>query len=356
MILLLVIAPIITVSAATFYTEQTTPEGHPPVTFFEMKTVDPPLAKPYVRLRFGFDEKEPFSDGMYSLEYIVLNNQKIFFGETMEYHPFIRGHVLSWLNLSYPADVKIGYSMNFDDLHKLPPSINGKWYLQEIKLNNKKYDIVQNNGYPSALYELEHGDLQRLPLISLNFGDTWEFNVGDVFDEPGYTAESTWNNEEVEDLTSDVSVNYGVIIPGEPIPTDGTFIITYSVEDSQGNIGTTQRLLIVGEAEPPTISNDNNNDDNDESDGDAWVEEDTSGEETTTFDLAEFINTYWWMIVLVIFIGALLITNSFVQAIVITVIALVIAGGLGFNIVEIVKESILEGLWEGIEFPEWLNS
>jgi len=83
------------------------------------------------------------------------------------------------------------------------------------------------------------------PIISLNGGETYHFNVGQTFTDPGFTA-----TDEVDgDITSKVTVEGSV-----DGMTYGTYTLSYHVEDSSGNVCDIVRTVKVGDFVAPTIS------------------------------------------------------------------------------------------------------
>lgn len=83
------------------------------------------------------------------------------------------------------------------------------------------------------------------PIITLNGGETYHFNVGQTFTDPGFTA-----TDEVDgDITSKVTVEGSV-----DGMTYGTYTLSYHVEDSSGNVCDIVRTVKVGDFVAPTIS------------------------------------------------------------------------------------------------------
>ena len=83
------------------------------------------------------------------------------------------------------------------------------------------------------------------PTITLTGGETYHFNAGKTFTDPGFTA-----IDEVDgDITSKVTVEGSV-----DGMTYGTYTLTYHVEDSSGNVCDVVRTVKVGDFVAPTIS------------------------------------------------------------------------------------------------------
>ncbi len=306
---------------------QIVPADHPELIYMEFETKTPWGGGTYYKLSLGFNQKAPFFDlkGIdsleYKIEYFVINGERIvpqyYTGASLLQGITYTKESTAWKGL--PDDVEAVYELNFHD--GLPQSINGKWYLQEIKFHNEAFDIVAGTGVEYATYTFEHNDLEKYPNIELNHGDVFKHQVGYVFVEPGFTAESTFDSDNVVDLTSDVVIEYGGITPGEAIEVEDVYIIRYSVTDSMGNVGFTERLVVIGAAELPVIN-------------EVIEEEETftvkepgviatvfSGE---SFDLDRIIKDYWWVGVILAFLFVLFTTNSFVKSIAVAVVVLVL--------------------------------
>ncbi len=328
-IMILVIMLVIpSVSAATTYgSNQIVPDGHPNVTFVSLESKNNGY-----RMQIGFDALQPFSDGIvpdYHIEYVMINNVKIrpaWVGGAPEIGVDsswgIKTNVLNFMEAwGWVDGTKIVYEIDF--LDQLPQSINGQWYIQEIKFENKDFDIVVSDNIQYPLYRFEHNDLKRYPLITLNHGDVFRHETGYVFVEPGYTAVSTFDEENIVDLTSEVSIDYGGIVPGQAINTEDTYIIRYSVEDSMGNIGYTERLVIIGDAPPPELI-----DDAEDGDDETFTpSEGSSGgdsSEGTPIDMDKLVKDYWWGIVLVAFFIVFFFSGSFPKALAVGGIILVL--------------------------------
>ena len=83
------------------------------------------------------------------------------------------------------------------------------------------------------------------PTITLTGGETYHFNAGKTFSDPGFTA-----TDEVDgDITSKVTVEGSV-----DGMTYGTYTLTYHVEDSSGNVCDVVRTVKVGDFVAPTIT------------------------------------------------------------------------------------------------------
>lgn len=83
------------------------------------------------------------------------------------------------------------------------------------------------------------------PTITLTGGETYHFNAGQTFVDPGFTA-----NDDVDgDITSNVTVEGNV-----DGMTYGTYTLSYHVEDSSGNVCDMVRTVKVGDFVAPTIS------------------------------------------------------------------------------------------------------
>ncbi len=83
------------------------------------------------------------------------------------------------------------------------------------------------------------------PTITLTGGETYHFNAGKTFTDPGFTA-----TDEVDgDITSKVTVEGSV-----DGMTYGTYTLSYHVEDSSGNVCDVVRTVKVGDFVAPTIS------------------------------------------------------------------------------------------------------
>lgn len=83
------------------------------------------------------------------------------------------------------------------------------------------------------------------PTITLTGGETYHFNAGKTFTDPGFSA-----TDEVDgDITSKVTVEGSV-----DGMTYGTYTLNYHVEDSSGNVCDVVRTVKVGDFVAPTIS------------------------------------------------------------------------------------------------------
>lgn len=83
------------------------------------------------------------------------------------------------------------------------------------------------------------------PTITLTGGETYHFNVGQTFTEPGFTA-----TDDVDgDITSNVTVEGSV-----DGMTFGTYTLSYHVSDASGNVCDIQRTVKVGDFSAPVIS------------------------------------------------------------------------------------------------------
>ena len=83
------------------------------------------------------------------------------------------------------------------------------------------------------------------PVITLTGGESYNFNAGQEFTDPGFTA-----TDEVDgDITSKVTVEGSV-----DGMTYGTYTLSYHVEDSSGNVCDITRTVNVGDFVAPTLS------------------------------------------------------------------------------------------------------
>jgi len=102
--------------------------------------------------------------------------------------------------------------------------------------------------YAQAQWTMPMPD-EHPPVLTL-LGDnpmTWEAKTTfTAADEPGFTAEDSLEG----DLTSSVSVDYSQVDP----ETKGSYIVTYTVSDSTGNVTTAQRAFNVVDSTSPVIN------------------------------------------------------------------------------------------------------
>lgn len=82
------------------------------------------------------------------------------------------------------------------------------------------------------------------PILELTGGEEMSFNIGSDFEEPGYTA-----TDDVDGNISDV-VRVEGTVDGHK---EGTYTLTYSVEDSSGNKTILERKVTVKDTKAPVI-------------------------------------------------------------------------------------------------------
>ncbi|QVK21752.1 hypothetical protein KHQ82_05375 [Mycoplasmatota bacterium] len=311
------------------------------------------------RMELGFGTKTPFVrnyfltyyDLNYKIEYIVINNQKIYPKWAVEgrddvYYEF--GYKVVNLFSPVPSDVWMWYEITFDKV--LPPDINNKWYVNEIKFQNMSYDFVSDNGEKYPTYLFEYDDLSKYPRIVLEHGDVFHHELGYLFVEPGYTAFSTYDETlslEERDITNRVVEDYGSITPGEPIEVEDSYIINYTVEDDFGNVGSTTRLLVIGDAEPPLINEDPEPETPFVEDGTDTATDNTE----SSFDFEQFLLDYWWVGLIIAFAIIMFATNSFTKSFAVTIIIFVILLMIyGNELIDLSLEGlIIDGLTETVE-------
>jgi hypothetical protein len=111
------------------------------------------------------------------------------------------------------------------------------------------YNVSDSDGLAAAeVIRTVIVEIDDLPVITLIGPATLVLVVGDTYDEPGATAQ----DPEDGDLTDRIVVD-------DPVDTavPGTYMVTYTVEDSAGNQAQAQRTVIVEAArvdQPPTIT------------------------------------------------------------------------------------------------------
>lgn len=104
------------------------------------------------------------------------------------------------------------------------------------------YTVSDASGNYAEIERLIHQVDQEKPTITLKGGTAIYITPNSAFQEPGYTATDNCDG----DLTSQVKVS-GKVSPN----TLGTYILTYSVSDKNGNTATVERTVIVSEKTDP---------------------------------------------------------------------------------------------------------
>ena len=96
---------------------------------------------------------------------------------------------------------------------------------------DETYDEATDTSYP--------------PVISLVGSSTIYLEVGETFTDPGATASDNVDGDLTSSITSSGTVNTA---------TEGTYTVVYSVSDTDGNIASVSRTVIVSLDLPPTIT------------------------------------------------------------------------------------------------------
>ncbi len=102
--------------------------------------------------------------------------------------------------------------------------------------NTVSKDNQQNNESPDTPFQTNNGDKKDKPHISLNGEKTILLHPGNKFSDPGATAQDNRGKDISSAITKEGNVD---------IKVPGTYEIIYSVKDSNGNIDTAKRKVIV---------------------------------------------------------------------------------------------------------------
>ncbi len=107
------------------------------------------------------------------------------------------------------------------------------------------YEVTDANGNTATVVRIVQVRDTLAPTISLKGDSKIVINVGDFYEEAGYTATDNYEG----DLTSRVQVKGSV-----NINVPDTYVVTYSVSDGSGNVSTVQRTVICRDSVPPKLS------------------------------------------------------------------------------------------------------
>lgn len=117
--------------------------------------------------------------------------------------------------------------------------------ISEIKEGQVLYTVTDSSGnVATAERTIIYKDVIA-PIITLTEGDTIARDKGSDFVDPGFTAVDECDG----DITSQVTVSGTV--DGH---TYGTYILTYNVTDSSGNIGEVKRSVQIADLQKPVIT------------------------------------------------------------------------------------------------------
>lgn len=117
--------------------------------------------------------------------------------------------------------------------------------IREEKDGIVTYTVVDSSGNEAtAERTIVYKDVIA-PTIELTNGESINFNIGNTFADPGFTA--------TDDVDGDISSQ--VIVDGTVDgTTNGTYKLKYSVKDSSGNICEIERTVNVGDFASPTLT------------------------------------------------------------------------------------------------------
>lgn len=117
--------------------------------------------------------------------------------------------------------------------------------IREEKNGTIIYTVTDSSGNTAKIKrKINYKDVVA-PTITLTGGEEIQFTIGQDFVDPGYSATDDCDG----DLTSSVIVDGNV--DGHK---DGTYILTYRVSDSCGNICEIKRTVKVGDFTPPVLT------------------------------------------------------------------------------------------------------